>query len=36
MANFYYRKSASHGELTDVVGEDHTRDHQSTPSMIRK
>jgi hypothetical protein len=36
MANFYYRKSASQGEFTDVVGEDNTRDHQSTPSMIGK
>jgi hypothetical protein len=36
MANFYYRKSVSHGEFTDVVGEDNTRDHQSTPSMIGK
>lgn len=36
MANFYYRKSASHGELNDTVEAENTRDHQSSPSMIGK
>ncbi|KAL3767398.1 hypothetical protein ACHAW5_007658 [Stephanodiscus triporus] len=36
MANFYYRKSLSHGELADAVEQDNTRDHQSSPSMTGK